>query len=60
MVQSDIWHLIMAETKKIVDAYKTLSQEWSKKPPNLEKCGTILDSLKVKRLQVYPGNFQYS
>jgi len=37
----------MADTKKIVDAYKTLCQEWNKKPPNLEKCGSILDSLKV-------------
>lgn len=40
-------HFIMADTKKIVDTYKTLCQEWNKKPPNLEKCGSILDSLKV-------------
>lgn len=38
----------MADTKKIVDTYKQLTQEWSKKPPNIDKCGAILDSLKVR------------
>lgn len=42
--------IIMADTKEIVDLYQTLRQEWSKKPPNLDKCGQILDSLKVCRL----------
>jgi len=37
----------MADTKKVIDAYKQLVQEWNRKPANLEKCGTILDSLKV-------------
>ncbi|CAD5123904.1 DgyrCDS12211 [Dimorphilus gyrociliatus] len=32
-----------AELKEALNLYHTLSQEWNKKPPNLEKCGNFLE-----------------
>ncbi|XP_078672461.1 26S proteasome non-ATPase regulatory subunit 8-like isoform X4 [Branchiostoma floridae x Branchiostoma belcheri] len=43
----------MATTmKEVVQMYQTLSQEWSRKPPNLQKCGEQLSKLKVCLLEL--------
>lgn len=33
--------------KYVLQYYQVLQQEWSKKPPNLEECGNVLQKLKV-------------
>lgn len=38
----------MAALNDIVTAYKALKVEWNKKPQKLDKCGEILEKLKVK------------
>ncbi|KFM80339.1 26S proteasome non-ATPase regulatory subunit 8, partial [Stegodyphus mimosarum] len=42
----------MDPVKYVVQFYQVLLQEWSKKPPNLEKCGQILEKLKVALTQM--------
>lgn len=37
----------MALLDEVVANYQLLTQEWSKKTPNLEKCGELLAKLKV-------------
>jgi len=37
----------MNNLKEVVVSYQQLSQEWNKKPPNLERCGQLLGVLKV-------------
>ncbi|GLH09303.1 26S proteasome non-ATPase regulatory subunit 8 [Gryllus bimaculatus] len=37
----------MAALKDVVSLYQTLKVEWTKKPPNVEKCGVLLAKLKV-------------
>lgn len=37
----------MAALNDIVTAYKALKVEWNKKPQKLDKCGEILEKLKV-------------
>lgn len=37
-----------AEFKGAMNLYQNLSQEWNKKPPNLEKCGNLISQLKVR------------
>merc|ERR1712227_175420 len=37
----------MASLKEVVSLYQVLTQEWNKKPPNLDKCGELLVKLKV-------------
>jgi len=36
----------------VVHNYQILLQEWTKKPPNLDKCGQILEKLKVALTQM--------
>lgn len=43
----------MDPLKDVVQHYQVLSKEWSKKPPNLEECGNVLQKLKVSILCVY-------
>ncbi|XP_066282526.1 26S proteasome non-ATPase regulatory subunit 8-like isoform X2 [Branchiostoma lanceolatum] len=38
--------------EEVVQMYQTLSQEWSRKPPNLQKCGDQLSKLKVCLLEL--------
>ncbi|XP_078591863.1 26S proteasome non-ATPase regulatory subunit 8-like isoform X2 [Branchiostoma floridae x Branchiostoma japonicum] len=38
--------------EEVVQMYQTLSQEWSRKPPNLQKCGEQLSKLKVCLLEL--------
>ena len=40
----------MANLKHVVSTYQNLTQEWNKKPPNLDKCGELLAKLKVSKL----------
>lgn len=42
----------MDPLRDVVHYYQDLQQEWSRKPPNLEKCGSILDELKVALTQM--------
>uniref|UniRef100_T1JGC0 26S proteasome non-ATPase regulatory subunit 8 n=1 Tax=Strigamia maritima TaxID=126957 RepID=T1JGC0_STRMM len=37
----------MNNLKEVVVSYQQLSQEWNKKPPQLDRCGELLDKLKV-------------
>ena len=37
----------MANLREIVAVYQNLTQEWNKKPVNLDKCGDLLINLKV-------------
>lgn len=37
----------MAALKEIVSRYQNLKNEWSKQPSNLNKCGELLNQLKV-------------
>ncbi|XP_067929151.1 26S proteasome non-ATPase regulatory subunit 8-like [Watersipora subatra] len=39
-------------TKKLVDTYKQLTQEWNKEQSDLEKCGKILDTLKLDLIKI--------
>jgi hypothetical protein len=34
---------------EVVTMYQTLVKDWNKKPVNLEKCGKLLSSLKVRK-----------
>ena len=36
--------------ESVKSLYRDLKSEWSKKNPNLKKCGTLLDQLKVSEL----------
>lgn len=40
----------MANLKHVVSTYQNLTQEWNKKPPNLDKCGELLAKLKASIL----------
>ncbi|ELU07645.1 hypothetical protein CAPTEDRAFT_162401 [Capitella teleta] len=42
----------MADLKAVIALYQNLSQEWDRKPPNLDKCGDILAKLKVGLTQL--------
>lgn len=42
----------MDPLKDVLQHYQVLLQEWSKKPPNLEECGNVLQKLKVALTQV--------
>ncbi|XP_054711664.1 26S proteasome non-ATPase regulatory subunit 8-like [Uloborus diversus] len=42
----------MDPVKDVVQFYQVLQQEWAKKPPNLDKCGQILEKLKVALTQM--------
>lgn len=45
---SDIIVIEMASVlEEVVTLHKNLKSEWTSKPPNLEACGKLLDSLKV-------------
>lgn len=46
----------MAALKQVVPVYQALTQEWNKKPVNLDKCGDLLAKIKVEltRLQFLP------
>lgn len=46
----------MAALKQVVPIYQALTQEWNKKPANLDKCGELLSNLKVAltKLQFLP------
>ncbi|XP_013387267.1 26S proteasome non-ATPase regulatory subunit 8-like [Lingula anatina] len=37
----------MAALKEVVSTYQQLTQEWNKKPSDLDKCGALLGKLKV-------------
>ena len=37
----------MANLKEVVSVYQNLTQEWNRKPSNLDKCGELLTQLKV-------------
>jgi hypothetical protein len=37
----------MDSLKEVVTTYQVLTQEWNKKPQNLDKCGELLGKLKV-------------
>jgi len=37
----------MAQLKEVVSTYQNLTQEWNKRPANLDKCGEMLAKLKV-------------
>lgn len=34
-------------TKTVLPVFQKLTEEWDKKPPNLDECGKLLASLKV-------------
>lgn len=38
----------MAALDSVVSLYGELKTEWNKPKPNLQKCGSVLDLLKVK------------
>lgn len=38
----------MASLRDAVTMYQTLTQEWNKRPPNLDRCGEHLGKLKVR------------
>ncbi|XP_066601192.1 26S proteasome non-ATPase regulatory subunit 8 [Prorops nasuta] len=42
----------MAALKDVVSLYQNLKQEWTKTPPNLKKCGELLNTLKVGLTQL--------
>lgn len=42
-----IANIIMGDLKEVITLYQSLSQEWDRKPPNLDKCGQLLAKLKV-------------
>ncbi|XP_033115934.1 26S proteasome non-ATPase regulatory subunit 8-like [Anneissia japonica] len=44
--------IIMATMKEAVSLYDVLSKEWKKKKPNLDKCGDILQKLKIALLKL--------
>merc|ERR1712038_1312278 len=37
----------MAALRDVVSQYQVLTQEWNRKPPNMDKCGELLKKLKV-------------
>jgi 26S proteasome regulatory subunit N12 len=37
----------MATLRDVVSMYQVLTQEWNRKPPNLDKCGELLSKLKI-------------
>lgn len=42
----------MAALKNAVTLYQQLNKEWNRKPPNVEKCGSILSKLKIALLEL--------
>jgi len=42
----------MANLREVVAVYQHLTQEWNRKPPNLDKCGELLTTLKVALTQL--------
>lgn len=37
----------MSELAEVENLYKNLQEEWNKKPQTVNKCGQLLDKLKV-------------
>jgi len=40
----------MANVKSTLPVFQKLSEEWNKKTPNLEECGRLLATLKVRTI----------
>lgn len=40
----------MASVKDVATLYQNLKTEWAKKPRKLDKCGELLNKIKVRRM----------
>lgn len=43
---------VMAKVDSVVSLYRELKSEWNRKPQNLQKCGQLLDKLKVALIKL--------